>query len=169
MLERFKNLYRPVEKKILPVSVNSILEEMLDLSTAQLNKNSIKQARSLDPGLPQVLADDGELKQVFLNLIHNAIDAMADGGELKISSMVAKDSANMVEVQISDTGCGVSEENVDKIFGAFFTTKTKKEEKGAGLGLYASMEIIKKYGGTIKVASIVGRGTTFKVYLPCTK
>lgn len=164
LMERLKNLYRPMEKEIMPIQVSSILEEMLNLSRGQIIENKIRLTKGLDPNIPMVLADSGDMKQVFLNLIQNAIESMGKGGELKVNSLVSKDMENMIEVQIIDTGCGISPENLDKIFEAFFTTR--KEEKGAGLGLYASLEIVKSYGGTIKVESIVNKGSIFKVYLP---
>ena len=162
--ESLKDLYRPKGKEVVALDINSVMEEMLNLSSGQMIKKSIKLIRKLDPNLPKVLANSGELKQIFLNLISNAIQAMVKGGELEIESLVAKDKENMVEVRVKDTGCGIPQENLERVFEAFFTSK--KQEKGSGLGLYASLEIAKRYGGTIQIDSAVGTGTTFKVYLP---
>jgi len=162
--ESLKDLYRPREKEVVAVAINEVIEEMLNLSSGQLMKKKIKLNKELDSKLPLVLADRGELKQVFLNLIHNAVESMVKGGELTVISLVSKDRENMAEVRIKDTGCGIPPENLGRIFEAFFTSK--REDKGAGLGLYASQEIVKKYGGTIQAESIVDKGTTFKVYLP---
>jgi diguanylate cyclase (GGDEF)-like protein len=162
--DSLKDLYRPVKKEIANVNVNLLLEEMMGLSAAQMIKNKIKLTKNLDNSLPQVKANVHELKQVFLNLIINAIEAMQNGGELFVETKVATDMEGMVLAAIKDTGCGIPPENMDKIFKAFFTTK--KQQQGAGLGLYASYEIVKKYGGKIAVLSEPGEGTAFNVYLP---
>lgn len=161
--DSFKDLYRPFPKEVSPVSINSILEEMLSLSSAQISKNRIRLMKNLEPNLPMIMANANELKQVFLNLIINAIEAMPApaGGNLEVATRLVE---NMVEVSVKDTGCGIAPENMDKLFKAFFTTK--KAEKGAGLGLYASREILKNYGGKITVESKLGQGSIFKVYLP---
>lgn len=161
LTDSLKDLYRPVSREISPVSINSIMEEMLNLSSMQIAKNRIRLIKNLPGDLPTVMADSGELKQVFLNLIINAIESMPGGGELEVLSTV---SDNMVEIMIRDTGCGIAPEYMDKLFKAFFTTK--KAEKGAGLGLYASREIIKRYGGNITVENKPGKGSVFKVTLP---
>lgn len=163
--DSLKDIYRPISKEIQLVSINPILEEMLGLSSAQISKNKIKLTKNLYPSLPLVSANTGELKQVFLNLIINAVESMPAGGELEIITLISKDRQNTAEIKIRDTGYGIAAENMDKLFKAFFTTK--KGEKGAGLGLYASMEIVKKYGGKIEVETLIDKGTTFKVYLPC--
>lgn len=156
-----KDLYRPVPREVLPISINPVLEEMLNLSSAQIAKNRIKLIKNLSGDFPTVMADSGELKQVFLNLIINAVESMPNGGELEVMTDLKE---NMVEVIVRDTGCGIAPENMDKLFKAFFTTK--KAEKGAGLGLYASREIVKRYGGNITVESKPGKGSVFKVTLP---
>lgn len=161
--DSLKDLYRPVPREVSPISINPVLEEMLGLSSAQIAKNKIRLVKNLEPNLPMVMANAGELKQVFLNLIINAIEAMPApaGGDLEVGTRLME---NMVEVIVRDTGCGIAPENIDKLFKAFFTTK--KLEKGAGLGLYASREIIKRYGGKITAESKLGQGSVFKVYLP---
>jgi diguanylate cyclase (GGDEF)-like protein len=158
---QLKDLYRPIQKEIMDTSINSLLEEMLHLSFAQITEKKLSLVKNMDDRQPIVSANTGDLKQAFLNLIMNAIEAMPKGGELGIKTLLLD---NMVEIDIKDTGCGIPPENMEKLFKAFFSTKTA--EKGSGLGLYASMEIIKKYGGNIKVESEVNKGTTFKVFLP---
>lgn len=164
LCDSLKDLYRPVKKEVSKLTINPILEEMLGLSRVQMEKNRILLIKNLDPNLPSVSADPGELKQVFLNLIINAIESMKNGGTLEVRSTVSKEKENMVEVMVKDTGYGISPEDMNKLFKAFFTTK--KLEHGAGLGLYASSEIVKRYGGKITVESKPGEGSVFKVYLP---
>lgn len=158
---QLKDLYHPAEKEVLEISINTLIDEMLNLSFAQITKANIRLIKDMMPGLPSVIANAGDLKQVFLNLIMNAVESMPEGGQLEVRTQLSK---NMIELDIKDNGCGIAPENMDKIFKAFFTTKAK--EKGSGLGLYASMEIIRKYGGTIKVESEINKGSTFKVFLP---
>jgi signal transduction histidine kinase len=112
--------------------------------------------------MPKVLADPDQIKRVFTNIITNAIQAMPDGGILTLKTEKAKDS---VFVSISDTGIGISEEDLSQVFEPLFTTKTK----GIGLGLALSKQIVEMHGGTIKIESEVGKGTIFTVTLPLEK
>ncbi|MCP4543059.1 MAG: response regulator [Chloroflexi bacterium] len=111
------------------------------------------------PDTPQILADEGQVKQVFMNLIKNAGEAMPDGGTLKIRT---QREGQMLRIEVSDTGCGIPPENQNQIFQEFFTTK----KQGYGLGLYIVNTIINRHGGTIEVESKVGEGTTFTLHLP---
>lgn len=113
------------------------------------------------PPLPQVLMDKGQLQQVFLNLLLNAMDALSDGGRIDLAWRVAPDG--MVEVDVADTGTGISPDLLPSIFEPFFTTK---EGRGTGLGLSISWGIVDGHGGRIAVRSEEGRGTTFTVRLP---
>jgi signal transduction histidine kinase len=108
-----------------------------------------------------VLGSHDKLKQVFLNLIINARDAMPDGGALTVRLHQAN---GMVHVSVADTGVGIPPENLGKIFDAFFTTK--KEVSGVGLGLAVSYGIVQQHNGSITVSSTPGKGTTFRVSLP---
>ena len=107
------------------------------------------------------MADDAELRQVFLNSITNAIDAMPDGGTLTIKTL---HNVSSVKISFEDTGYGISEKNINKVFEPFYSTK--KEIKGVGLGLSTSYAIIEGYGGEISVESEEGRGTIFTFNLP---
>ena len=103
----------------------------------------------------------GELVQVFLNLTKNAYDAMKDGGAFTVTTALAGDVAR---VTVSDTGCGMPSEIIDRIFDPFFTTKGPSE--GTGLGLAICYDIVEKHGGKISVESKEGKGTTFSITLP---
>jgi two-component system, NtrC family, sensor kinase len=115
----------------------------------------------LDDDLPQVMGNPRNLQQVFLNLILNAIQAMPGGGRIRVRGAVEND---FVRVDVSDNGCGIPREHLDKVFDPFFTTKETGE--GTGLGLSVSYGIVEKHGGRITVESELGEGTTFSVYLP---
>ena len=113
----------------------------------------------LDPNLPQVPLDDRQIRQVILNVIQNSIHAMQDGGTLTIRTRLEGDQ---VVVEVRDTGCGIPEEILPLIFKEFFTTKNK----GTGLGLHVSYQIVKNHGGKIEVESRVNQGTTVRIRLP---
>jgi len=113
----------------------------------------------VDPNTLEILADEGQMKQVFMNLIKNAGEAMPDEGTLIIRT---QHEGQMLRVEVSDTGCGISPENQERLFHEFFTTK----ERGYGLGLHIVNTIVKRHGGTIAVESKVGKGMTFTLRLP---
>jgi two-component system sensor kinase FixL len=137
--------------------VNEIIQEALSRVTVPENVELVSQ---LDETLPIILADPGQLGQVFGNIIVNAIQAMPEGGRLIIRSEVP--NPEWVAVSFTDTGVGISEESLNKIFEPLFTTKAK----GIGLGLALVKTLVEGHGGTIKVESQVGKGTTFTVRLP---
>jgi signal transduction histidine kinase len=139
------------------VDVGALIESLEPLLVQNLSLKLIELNMNLPLGLPQVRISSDHLKQVVLNLVRNAEDAMPDGGQLVIQ-MVNK--GNHVELSISDTGCGIPEADLRRLFDPFFTTKG-----GMGLGLAVSYEIIKAAGGNIEVESTVGKGTTFRVEL----
>jgi len=112
-----------------------------------------------DPDVPDILADEGQMKQVFMNLIKNAGEAMPDGGTLTVRT---RREGPMLRVEVADTGCGISPENQARLFHEFFTTK----ERGYGLGLHIVHTIVQRHGGTIEVESEAGQGTTFILRLP---
>ena len=144
----------PVRRQI---NLKKVIEESLARYTVPDN---VKIIRNLDNNLPNILADPDKLFQVFCNLITNAYQAMPEGGTLTISSENA--GKNEVIVTASDTGTGISEENMKKMFEPLFTTKAK----GIGLGLVVSKGIIESHGGQIDLTSIFGKGTKFTIILP---
>jgi two-component system NtrC family sensor kinase len=145
------------------VNLNSVLQECVRLVENQAIFHNIQIVQEFDPKLPRIILDPSQLQQVILNLIINAAEAMEDGGVLTIcTEHMAADHA--VRISVSDTGCGIPEENMDKLFDPFFTTK--EVGHGTGLGLAISYGIIREHGGYLEVASEVGSGTTFTVYLP---
>jgi signal transduction histidine kinase len=118
---------------------------------------------SLCPGLPFIHGNAGKLQQVFLNLFLNAKDAMPQGGTLTVSTA----NGDGVKVMVSDTGTGIAQEHIQRIYDPFFTTKTGNiGRRGTGLGLSVTYGIIQEHAGKIEVDSRVGEGTTFVVEFP---
>jgi signal transduction histidine kinase len=144
------------------LDVNEVLVKALESLKYEIR--DIKIVDNLDPNLPKVLGDRVRLKQVFTNIISNALHAMDNGGVLSISTRADK---KFLEVRISDTGRGIPKEHLGKIFDPFFTTKGVG--KGTGLGLAISYSIVEKHGGLIEVESEVGKGTTFIIKIPTRK
>jgi len=145
--------------KISKVDVNRLLKEVLELVSLNLKNSGINIVKDFSR-LPSISADANQLKQVFLNLINNAVQAMPDGGTLSIRTAKVD---NSVVIEVSDTGTGIPDNVAQKIFEPFFTTK---KDRGTGLGLPISYRIIKKHGGKIEVKNRVDKGTTFRVILP---
>jgi two-component system NtrC family sensor kinase len=145
------------------IDLNTILNEVLSLASKQPSFQKVEINKALDPSLPLVSGDPVQLKEVFLNIVSNAGEAMPKGGRVTVSSKFNNGGGN-VEVAIHDTGHGVSPENLNKIFMPFFTTK--KIGKGTGLGLAIAYGIVKMHRGSIDVESKKGAGTTFLVKLP---
>ncbi len=148
-------------------NIAELVELVLSMIEEQLKKHNIKVVKEYRK-TPSVEVNEGELQQVFLNMITNARDAMTDkGGKLEIKVKKVNDNA---EVSFTDTGIGIEEENLGRVFEPFYTTKGAVGEdtrtQGIGLGLSVSYGIVERHGGTIEIASEVGRGTTFTVKLP---
>ena len=161
MLRKMLSFSKPDQEERQPVDINSILDEILLLHEKQLRELDITITSDFAEGLGWVNASKNQLRQVFLNMVANARDAMPNGGSLTVST---SNDADMVKVEITDTGMGIPEENLNKIFDSFFTTKD--EIKGVGLGLSVCYGFIKDHGGDIDVQSQVGAGTTFVITLP---
>jgi two-component system NtrC family sensor kinase len=142
-----------------PVNVNDLLEDVLGLVVNQSLFHNIKTRKSLFQGLPTIVADETQLKQVFLNIILNAAQAMEGNGKLSITTTPER---KQIKVKIRDTGPGIPPEVVKNIFSPFFTTK----EKGTGLGLAISYGIIERHNGKIDVETALGKGSAFIVSLP---
>jgi PAS domain S-box-containing protein len=156
--------YRPSIEQMTPLSVNEILEEVLELIKAQLVSKNIRIRRDMAPYLPKVMASREQLKEVFLNVLINAQEAMPDGGDIFVET---DRDGNEVIIKIRDTGVGISEKDIDRIFDPFYTTK--KNGKGTGLGLSVSYGIIQAHKGTISASSKEKEGTTITIKMPIYK
>ncbi len=162
MLRKTLSFSKPDQEARCSVDINTILEEILLLYQKQLREVDIKLETDLAPNLLPVMASKNQLRQVFLNMISNAKDAMPEGGTLSFNT---SGDDNQIRIRISDTGSGIKAENLSKIFETFFTTKTDSA-KGVGLGLSVCYGFIKDHGGDIQAESQVGSGTTFTITLP---
>jgi signal transduction histidine kinase len=143
------------------VNLNQIVEEGLYFFEARCAKNGINLLRKIEANLPPVLGDAAQLNQVLVNLVVNSIQAMPKGGELTISTI---SDSNTVSLIVEDTGFGMSDEVLNKIFVPFFTTKEINE--GTGLGLAVVHGIITTHSGKIHVQSVVDKGTRFEIQFP---
>lgn len=143
-------------------SVQTILEGTLALVERQTIFHNIRIERSYEPNLPEVLVDHDQIMQVFMNILLNAGQSMGNKGMLTLATGFDV-AQGFLRVTIADTGCGIAEENLSRIFDPFFSTKGAQ---GTGLGLSVSFGIIKNHGGRIEVRSRVGEGTAFIIWLP---
>jgi len=166
IVQRLLDLYRPQKETMTPTNVNVPLDEILTVTKNQIANRNVKIIKDFDPKLPDVMASSEHLKQVFLNIILNAVESMPEGGELAIKTYSQMEHIGEPEIKIefSDTGFGIPKEVINKIFDPFFTTK--KGGKGTGLGLSVSYGVIQRHNGRIEVKSGVGKGTTFIISLP---
>ncbi len=147
------------------VEINNLLKNILTITEPEIKLKNIKVLARFEEGLPKLMASGNELRQVFLNLITNAKDAMPEGGNLTISTQsIEKRGKPFVSIKFNDTGKGISEKNIGNLFDPFFTTKVEGE--GTGLGLSISYGIIKNHGGKMSVNSKEGKGATFIIDLP---
>ena len=161
LLRKMLSFSKPEEEEKQAVDINTVLDEILLLHEKQLQEYDIKIKTAFAEEIPQINASKDQLRQVFLNLVANARDAMPDGGTLSVAT--AADDEN-VRIEITDTGIGIKEEYLKKIFDSFFTTKDSV--KGVGLGLSVCYGFIKDHGGDIQVKSKLDSGTTFTIIFP---
>ena len=148
------------QKKI--ESINLLLDKTMSLVEHHTSFHDIEVIKEYDPKLPKILIDPSQIEQVFMNILINASQAMPTSGRLTIQTGVMEQE-NILYTRVTDTGMGISEENLQKIFDPFFSTKGNA---GTGLGLSVSYGIIENHGGTIEVASTLGGGTSFTIKLP---
>ena len=144
------------------VDVNQVLEETLVLVEKKLKQSKVRVVRKFDEALPKIRARSDQLRQVFLNLIINAQQAIHGEGEIRISTSIYEQSLQpSIVIQMSDSGVGINEDDQARIFEPFFSTG----KKGTGLGLWVTQDIVRQHGGRIEVSSKVGKGTSFSIIL----
>jgi signal transduction histidine kinase len=154
-----RDFTRPAQPVMTEVNLNQVIQEVEKLLETEAKKRGIEIVEDLDSRLPPVSADPNQMKQVLLNLMKNALEAMDGGGRLVLKSGAEEE---MVWFSVTDTGVGMSPEVLAKIFNPFFTTK----DKGTGLGLAVIHKIVTDHHGSILVESTPGQGSTFVVKLP---
>jgi two-component system NtrC family sensor kinase len=163
------SLTRQPKPQLKSLDVNSILVELIHQSEPWLHAHGVKLFSSLSPNLPPVLGNPTQLQTLFLNLMTNALDAMPNGGLLKIKTQEvppqsSSGNGRWLKISITDTGIGITEESKKRIFDPFFTTK--KIGEGTGLGLAICEKIVKEHFGRLEVESEVGKGSTFFILIP---
>jgi len=156
---------RPKEPEKAVININDVILYSLGIFEKQALFQNIRIKKDLTDDSAKIVGDASQLQQVFMNIILNAAEAMNGEGDLIVKTYV--DGKGNVLAEITDTGCGISKENISRIFEPFFTTKPVG--KGTGLGLAISYSIIKRHGGDIRVKSEEGKGTTFTISLPMAK
>jgi PAS domain S-box-containing protein len=164
VLARLRDLYRPRADVVASVDVNAMIDSVLLLTGKQLERGGMRLLRELSPALPAIKGVADQLKQVLLNLVLNAAEAMVDGGVLHVQSYVRREQAGgrSVVIAITDTGAGIPPDQLPYIFDGLHTTK----ERGMGLGLYTSKAIVEGHMGRITAQSTPNEGTTFTITLP---
>ena len=159
------NFSRTTGTELTEISVNKVIADTLALLDHQFKVAQIQVQSELQENLPSIQGNAGRLQQVFLNLFLNAKDAMTGGGVLNVATL----NGEFVSVRVSDTGSGIAQENIQRIYDPFFTTKTAPAEgqnRGTGLGLSVTYGIIQEHAGHIRVESRPGQGTTFTLDFP---
>jgi len=172
VLTNFLNFARPVTMRFVPVDARDVLGSLEGLISGQARAHRVQMFTSFHKGPARVMADEALLKQAFLNIMLNALEAMPEGGDLAVSTRLAdttaagiperSDSTGWLEVAFDDTGMGIPPEHLSRVFDPFFTTK----KDGTGLGLAITYRIIENHRGDIRVVSQPGKGTTVIITLP---
>jgi signal transduction histidine kinase len=152
---------RPSQEELAPVAPNELVERSLELCHYQILKGGIRLERDLAAGLPMILGVPNQIEMALINLVVNAIQAMAQGGLLRVSSRLQGDQ---VEILVADAGPGIPEEAQPRIFEPFFTTKP--EGRGTGLGLSTVLMVVERHRGKVDFTSKPGEGTTFRLTFP---
>jgi two-component system NtrC family sensor kinase len=156
---RLLDFQRPTPGKRAPHQVSDLLDDVLALANKQMQRSGVQVEYKILPDLQPVLVVGDQVKQVFLNLVLNAVEAMPSGGQLRV---YADRVDGTISVNFTDTGAGISPEVLGQIFEPFFSTKVS----GTGLGLAISQEIVARHGGNLEANSVPGQGSTFIVKLP---
>jgi two-component system NtrC family sensor kinase len=161
---------RPSPPEKHPSDINEIVERAIRIVHAQLAAHRVEVHKRLRADLPAVNADANQIQQIIVNLLLNANDAIGDTGgtvalttDLRTNRDGARADGSAIEISVSDTGCGIPEAHLERLFEPFFSTKGRK---GTGLGLAVAWGIVERHNGRIEVESAVGKGTTFRVLLP---
>jgi signal transduction histidine kinase len=159
IVTQFLHALRPAPPQLKPASLNDVVQKTLELLEPEIENRGLNVKRKLARRLPLTPIDQTQIQQVLVNLIKNALQATTKGGTLTLQT---GESSEGVWVSVSDTGGGIPQEQLNRIFEPFYTTK----KKGTGLGLMIVQRIVRAHGGRVELESQVGRGTTFRIWLP---
>ena len=162
IISQFLQAIRPTRPELKPVSLNDILLDTLTLLGPEIENREVTLSQHFAEELPNAPLDEVQVKQALVNLIKNAIQAMTQGGALTLTSIAETDG---VWVYVADTGGGIPQEKINRIFQPYFTTK----KEGSGLGLMIVQRIVREHGGRIELESNTGQGTTFRLWFPLTE
>jgi len=166
VVRRLLDFSRRSESERTRVDLNEVLGDVLSLTKHLMHTSGVQLDISMNKKMPWVIVDRNQMKQVFLNLLHNALQAMPAGGHLFVRTGTRqRDGRKWVTTSIKDTGNGISPQDRERIFEPFFTTRSG--QGGTGLGLSVTYGIVSDHGGVIDVESEIGQGTNFTVWLPC--
>jgi signal transduction histidine kinase len=165
VVRRLLDFSRQGQQARARVDINEVVEDALALMTHFIHTSGVQLELDLVSGLPWITVDSNQMKQVLLNLVHNALNAMPGGGRLQIrTTMRSKDQRTWLVIQIADDGVGIEESELGRIFEPFYTTRG--DSGGTGLGLSVTYGLVADHGGTIYVESKRGSGSVFSVWLP---
>jgi two-component system, sporulation sensor kinase E len=159
IITQFLQAIRPAPPQLRPASLNDVVAKTLQLLQPEMDNRGLHTRLNLARSLPLAPIDPTQIQQVLVNLVKNALHAMTKGGTLTLQT---GEGADGVWISVADTGGGIPQEKINRIFEPFFTTK----KKGTGLGLMIVQRIVRAHGGRIELESHVGRGTTFRIWLP---
>jgi two-component system NtrC family sensor kinase len=165
VVRRLLDFSRQGERTRIRADLNEVVNDVVALTRHLIQTNGVNLTLELDDGLPWVSIDHNQMKQVLLNLIHNALQAMPKGGELLVITHAAKrEDRDWVIMAVKDSGIGIQPADQERVFEPFFTTKG--DRGGTGLGLSVTYGIVTDHGGTIEISSEPNKGSTFAVWLP---
>ncbi|MCX5907695.1 MAG: ATP-binding protein [Deltaproteobacteria bacterium] len=160
IIEQFLFFARPARLELELLAIKDILEDLFYLCQEAASQQGVALEKDIEPDLPSLRLDRKRIQEALLNLMNNGLQAMPQGGQLRVTAQ--RHDGREILIRVADTGGGIPAENLTKIFDYYFTTK----ERGTGLGLPLAHKIIEEHGGSIQVSSEEGKGTVFRVYLP---
>jgi two-component system, sporulation sensor kinase A len=159
IITEFLSMAKPNRNKMGPLQIDKLVKQVTNLLQTEAIMDNKEIIVQIDRTIPRIIGDENALKQVIFNVIRNALDSLDQNGKINVSLSTKE---NHVFIKVVDNGCGISETRLQKIGEPFYSTK----EKGTGLGLMTSFNIIENHGGKIKIESQEGVGTTVKIYIP---
>jgi two-component system NtrC family sensor kinase len=163
IINRFLDFARPAEPEFEILDINQVLSDAISIMRTRMKDKKITIETKYGDNLPSLNGDEKQLKQVFLNMFLNSIEAMPDGGQITIiTNMIIVEHKKLLKITIEDTGCGIESESIKYIFDPFFTTK----ELGTGMGLAIAFTVIEQHAGLIEAESEYSKGAKFMIYLP---